>query len=514
MKSLGRRDFLKFLGATSLTLSQFSLLTIVSSCKTEGIIGIKPNFTDSLDLAEGLRYEKIISWGDKINSLETFGFNNDYIAIEAIDQNKLLMWVNHEYANTLFVSGFERTKENVDKERRSVGGSIIEINKVNNKWAINRESAYNKGIRGDTEIPFANNIKVLNSKTATGTISNCAGGKTPWGTFLTCEENYHMNYGERNSKLEKRIPSVLQWEKFYNNPPEHYGWVVEVEPRTGKAKKHTSMGRFSHESATCIRSNNKVVVYTGDDKADEHLYKFISDSNTNLDSGKLYVANIKDGKWLSLDLEDSPILKKEFNNQLEVQMYTRKAAKILGATPLARPEDVEINPITKDVFISLTNNKKKKNYHGSILKISEDAKNHTSLSFKAETYILGGTDSGISCPDNLAFDRKGNLWICNDISGRAVGTDEYKSFGNNGIFVIPTQGKNAGKLIQIASAPIDAEFTGLCFSPDYKTLFVSVQHPGELSKNISKPTSSWPTGSLPKPTVVQIQGKFLEKLTL
>ena len=519
MKQLDRRDFLKFLGATTLTASQISLLSSMTSCNSDTnttmpINSIKPSFEDKLILAPNFNYKIVVSWGDQINEKETFGFNNDYIAIESLSSDKALLWVNHEYALPVFVSGSERTKENIDKELQSVGGSIIEINKVDDNWIFNSKSSYNKGIRGHTKIPFSNKTKIMGQDYAIGTNSNCAGGKTPWGTFLSCEENYYKSYGERDFKTGKRKPSTIgRWETIYDYPPEHYGWVLEIDPKTGNAVKHTSIGRFAHECATCIQTNERTVVYSGDDKKDEHVYKFVSDTNDSIDSGKLYVADIENGKWLSLNIEDSPILKSKFKNQLEIQTYTREAAKLVGATPLARPEDIEIHPITKDVFVSLSNNKDRENYYGSILKISEKNKDHTSLEFKAETYVLGGKDSGIACPDNLAFDQNGNLWICNDISGKDIGNAPYKAFGNNALFVIPIAGKDMGKVIQIASAPKEAEFTGLCFSEDQKTLFLSVQHPGELTSDSKNPTSTWPTGKDPKPSVIAITGKALEEYT-
>lgn len=517
MNQFDRREFLKFLGISGIALTNTTLLGSLTSCdnlELNSIPALQPSFKDDLLLSKGLSYKKIISWGDQINKSEVFGFNNDYIALEPLTEEKLLMWVNHEYVHPLFVSGMERTKENVDKERRMVGGSIIEINKVNDEWKFNPKSEFNKGVRGDTKIPFNLGVKIKGQNFAEGTNSNCAGGKTPWGTFLTCEENYDFNYGERDLETGKVIPSEAKWELFYPNPPEHYGWVVEIDPKTAQAKKHTSIGRFAHECATCIVSKSgNAIVYSADDKNDEHIYKFISESSDNLDKGKLYVADTINGKWLSLDINDSPELKKHFKNQLEIQTYTRKAAKLVGGTPLDRPEDIEIHPITGDVYITLTNNKPKKIYHGSILKISEQNQLHNALEFKAETFIFGGEKSGISCPDNLAFDQNGNLWMVNDISGFSIGNEIYKKFGNNGLFVIPTSGANAGIPVQVGSAPVDAELTGLCFSPDYKTLFLSVQHPGETTKDLKKPTSHWPNGGMPKPTVVAITGPLLEVLT-
>lgn len=515
MNNFDRRDFLKFMGITAYSLSSASMLSTLTSCNANtNIQGIKATFADELRLAKGLNYYPIISWGDQINSSEKFGFNNDYISVIPKSSNELIMWVNHEYVNPIFVGGWERTKENIDREMLEIGGSILEVKKENNKWTFQKNGKLNRRITGKTKIPFANGTKVLGQDYAIGTSSNCAGGQTPWKTFLTCEENYNYNYGERDENGNIVTPKFsLDWFKAYNHPPEHYGWIVEVDPQTGKAQKHTNLGRFAHECATCVMSKSgNVVVYSGDDKADEHVYKFISKNGTDFKEGTLYVADTKNGKWLALDLEKSPILKEHFKTQTDVMINARKASKILGATELDRPEDVERNPITGDIFVSLTNNYKKGRPHGSILKISEQDSDHNSLNFKAETFLLGGQKGGLTCPDNLAFDRSGNLWVCNDIAGWDIGKKHYKPFGNNGLFVIPAKGESAGKVIQVASAPVDAELTGLCFSPDYQTLFLSVQHPGETSESLDKLTSSWPTGNTPKSTVVAIEGQLLKDL--
>lgn len=508
-----RRDFLKFLGLSTYTLATLGPL---SSCQlTQTLMNTSPlpSTKDDLVLKEGLSYYPIISWGDQMNEQETFGFNNDYITYHPLAKDDLIMWVNHEYAHPLFVGGWERTKKNVDLERRAVGGSIIRVKKKNNQWTFIPNDSYNKGVRADTPMVFADNIKVAGTNKVIGTCSNCAGGYTPWGTFLTCEENTHQNYGtkQKDGSIKSGISA---WNEVYPLPVEHYGWVVEIEPKTGKAQKHINLGRFGHESATPIISkSNQVVVYSGDDKADEHLYKFVSKNAKDFKQGVLYVASLEQKRWLPLDLELSPILKKHFKTHLDVMINAREASKILGATPLNRPEDIEVHPITKDVYISLTNNKKKGDYYGSILKISEKDGDHSNLEFEHETFKFGGDLAKFACPDNMAFDQNGNLWLATDISGSAIGTSKYSAFGNNGLFVIPTSGKNAGVVTQVASAPNDAEFTGLSFSPDQKTLFMSVQHPGENTKSLDKLTSNWPTGNLPKPTVVAIEGPLLEALT-
>lgn len=512
-ESNSRREFLKFLGVGSLALSQAGLLGALTGCESSLPKGVSPSFKDDLILSPGLLYHVLASWGDSINDKEVFGFNNDYIEIIPLGTDDLLMWVNHEYVNPLFATGPKRSRQNIEKEMSLVGGTIMRVKKTDGKWKIEQGDARNRGVRGNTPIPFAGEARIMGKSEAVGTLANCAGGKTPWNTFLTCEENYHAFYGERQPDGSVK-GSMLAWETVFPHPPEHYGWVVEVDPFSGKAKKHVNLGRFAHESATCAKAKDgRVAVYSGDDKKDEHLYKFVSSSGDNFDKGVLYAANIEKGQWLPLDLKLSPSLKKRFKNQTEVMINAREAAKMLGATPLARPEDIEIHPFTGDVFVALTNNKKKGNYHGEILKISEKNKDHGSENFTSKTFYTGGAPGGLTCPDNMAFDRNGNLWVASDISGYSIGKEPYKRFGNNGLYVIPATGPKAGRPIQMASAPVDAELTGLKFSPDQKTLFLSVQHPGENTKDLAQPTSVWPGGKTPKPSVVAIEGKDLEYFT-
>jgi secreted PhoX family phosphatase len=217
-----------------------------------------------------------------------------------------------------------------------------------------------------------------------------------------------------------------------------------------------------------------------------------------------------------LDWDNQPILKNKFKNQTEVLIRAREASKLLGATPLNRPEDIEIDPITGHVFVSLTNNIPKKDYHGSILKIEETNGDFDALTFKASTYLAGGEENGFSCPDNLAFDLSGNLWMTSDMSGSSMNKEDkpYMPYKNNSLFVIPRYGKDVGKVIRVASAPRDAELTGPWFSPDGKTLFLSVQHPGEQTVDINNPTSKWPfdKDGVPKPAVVAIKGDLIEKM--
>lgn len=525
-----RRDFIKYLSGTVTIATMTSSIPALAidksktSSKVKKIKGLKPIRKDELILAEGLNYEILIKTGDQIGNNIFFGTNNDFTQFVNLKNGKFGLWVNHEAFTCVLVSNRLRsevpTQEQYQNEKKLLGGSFFEIQKnKDGLWQVVKNSNYNFRLSGESKIPFANNIKIGNSKFAIGTFANCSGGLTPWNTILTCEENYQHYYGEYDRKQKKVIenPKAILWNRLNPLDPRHYGWVVEFDPETKKSKKLTGIGRFSHECAkTVVNKDGYPVVYSGDDADNECLYKFVSKNKNNLDEGELFVASLEKNQWLSLDINKNQKLKETFKDQIEVLTFCREAAELVGGTPLARPEDIEIDPINGHVLVALTNNKSKNNYHGSILKIKEPANNYASTQFEHETFLTGGKKSAMSCPDNMAFDRNGNLWITSDMPGNELDNGPLKGFGNNGLFVVPRSGPDAGKVIQVASAPNDAELTGPCFSPDYKTLFLSVQHPGELSKKNGPYTSHWPEGkpnSKPLSAVVTITGPLLDNLS-
>ena len=538
MAMQSRRDFVKFMGRTALlaaTVAPFLKATGTSATELLVLGGDKipfkpllPSYADDLVLPEGFKYDVVLSWGDKLNTTDTFGFNNDYLAFFPIDGNKHdgVLWVNHEYTSEFFVSQYDKTdtaktktKQQVDAEMQSVGGSLVRIrfDKKENKWKPVLGDKYNRRLSALTEIPFAWAEPIAGHTKAIGTLANCAGGVTPWGTVLTAEENYDTFWGEINSNGEATKVGDLKWENFYSHSPWHYGWIVEVEPFTGKAKKLVSMGRFSHECATTDKlPDGRCVAYTGDDHNDECLYKFISDKPNSLETGILYVAKLNadgTGEWIPLDITKQQVLKDNFKTQTDVLIHCRKAADLVGGTKLDRPEDIEIDPLTGNVLVALTNNKPKGNYHGSILKLTETA-GRAGLTFKHEVFLAGGKEMGFACPDNMAFDKNGNLWFTSDMGGKEITGDEnYKGFGNNSLFYVPFSGADAGKVMRVAAGPVDCELTGPYFSPDHKTLFICVQHPGEYSTK-EKYSSNWPNGgsNTPKPSVVAISGPSLDAL--
>ena len=519
-----RRKFLGFLGFGAVSTAVPNLI----GCRTPSenrlmIPPVKISRADKVKVSEGLSYNLIARHGDRINQNQFFGDYNDYLCFfpeESNPNREGLLWVNHENLNLMFLHNRDdvsnRTKEEMELERKQVGGSLVRVSKAqgNGEWDL-IPSNDNFRIDATTPIHFANDQEVAGSKIAIGTLANCSGGKTPWNTLLTAEENYDTFVGDQ-PKGKDFSPSKLGWEKEFNMPSEHYGWIVEIDPTNQSAKKHTSLGRCSHECATPhLDKNNTLVVYTGDDRVDQCLYKFIADKNDSLDKGTLHVANLKDGKWIPLDLEKSPKLQETFQSQIEVLTYLREAAKVVGGTPLDRPEDIKIDPLTGDVFVTLTQNKSKGNLFGSILKITE-SNEHGGLEFKSETYASGGPETQFACPDNICFDANGNLWFTSDIGSKDRKSEAFKFHGNNGLFLIPRIGPQKGEIIRVAQAPDGAEFTGPYFGPQGRNLFLSVQHPGTHSKSLKKLKSNWPNkeGEIPQSAVISIKGPLLDRISM
>lgn len=480
---------------------------------------IRPSTQDELILPRGYKYDIVASWGEDLGNGEKFGYNNDFTCYFGNNPNEGLLWVNHEYIGhlSIFVNGYKeepgtkRTAKQIAIEKYNLGGSVIHILKgAGGNWSIVKGSKYNRRITGNTPInltgPAKGDAAVGGVTNVIGTFANCSGGKTLWNTAFSGEENYEG--------------IVKDWSESPEVPPlnpTHYGWVVEVDPYdpTSTPKKHTMLGRFAHENAVMtLGKTGRLVVYTGDDTNDQCVYKFVSDgvykpelgkqNSRLLENGTLYVADMGSNKWIPLDLNKTPKLKDNYKTQGELLVNTREAAKLAGGTPLDRPEDIEIHPQDGSVFIAFTNNLKHGNYYGQIYRLVEGDNNHESTSFVYEIFVSGGPQSGFACPDNLMFDQSGNLWVCTDISSDKTNQGAYRPFKNNGLFMIPTEGPNRGKAIQFASAPVQAELTGTWLAPGGETLFMSVQHPGEESKDVNSPTSRWPYGDIPRPSVVAI----------
>jgi secreted PhoX family phosphatase len=569
---LTRRRFLTFLGAGSAALAAGSAGAPTGAGDMPAIGGvsearaaqasrlsftpIEPTGDDEVVLPAGFKYDVLRKWGDRVTEDADYGYNNDFVAyfpIDALDggQNSQdgILWINHEYPDPKWVSEYEdsereteKSPEQIAQEKAVVGGSIFRVRRQGDTWSFVEDDQYNRRIDATTPMdltgPAAGADEVQGADEAIGTLANCGGGVTPWNTVLTCEENYQDYYGERTlqdepGSSEDDAPNELKTDMSYRwfddtdnaQPPEHYGWVVEIDPfdPESKPRKHTWLGRLRHENAAVTLSESgKVVVYTGHDQEDQRIYKFVSsgtfdanDRETNFDlltDGMLYVANFANGRWVPLDYENNQVFSDNgFASQADVLVRAPEAAALpleAGSedpvgTPLDRCEDIEVAP-DGAVYAALTNNTKHGNFYGQILRITEDGGDAEAEEFAFEVFATGGPQTGFASPDNLAFDPNGNLWIVTDISSSRLDKGIYETFRNNGAFVMPA---GSGRdVYQFASGPVESELTGPFFTPDGSTLFLAVQHPGEETKDTNEPTSTWPDGDIPRPAVIAITG--------
>ncbi len=541
--SVSRRKFLVYAGLGSYATlagaaSQARLAFPSLRRKGEGpnFHPIAPTTADELRLPDGFRYDLVCTYGEPLGTSgphgkEVFGYNNDFIAYFPIDalqggtnSREGLLWVNHEYPHPLFVSGYtwgpKKTEEQILAEKHSVGGSVIHVKREGQVWKHLPGSRFTRRLTANYPKMAVTGPASALLPEAVGTLANCSGGRTPWFTALSCEENYDsyndvLVQGKYRGYRWADVPAQALDER-------QYGWVVEVDP-FGELPpvKHSALGRFAHENAAWrLAPSGQLVVYMGDDANDQYLYKFVSaepyqarasraDRRELLSAGTLYAADFANGRWLPLDLKRSEALRKEgFKSQAEVLLETRKAAKAVNATPIDRPEDCEVHPLDGILYVALTNNSKHGNFFGQIVRLIEHNDDPAGESFRFEIFFAGGPQSGLACPDNLAFDRSGNLWVVCDISSSSAGRGIYEPFGNNGMFVVPTSGPEAGDAFQFASGPKESELTGPWFTEDEQTLFLSVQHPGEESAGMDQLSSHWPDGgkSVPRPGIVAITG--------
>lgn len=474
---------------------------------------------DDFVLARGFARQVVLRTGDDIGN-GTFGTDPDFTAFFPIDlpdrgfdldrgahgfaprgasSSEGLLFVNHEQFDPRFLhEGGKRDRgaAQLAREYASVGVSVNRIIRKNGTWELVKDARLNR--RYDAATPFLLTgpaAGIDGGPRAIGTLANCSGGVTPWGTALSCEENY-QDYG----------PDGFDWNpSIYGR--RHYGWVVEIDPFDPAAvpRKHTALGRFRHENiAIRVLGDGTVVAYMGDDKRDSCVFKFVAhrklrdprDRAANLailESGKLYAADFSHGRWILLPSTE------------EALADGRKTALDAGATPVDRPEDLEIHPLDGSVFIAMTNNALHGNFYGHIVRLAEQEGD----TFEWSVFATGGPQSGFSCPDNLLFDQRGNLWMCTDVSGGSVGGGIYRFLGNNSLFLLPND-YDGGKVYRFASGPVECELTGPSWTPDGSTMFLSVQHPGGHSADLATkgPASHWPDGgdAMPRGAVIAIAG--------
>ncbi|MEB3211576.1 MAG: PhoX family phosphatase [Leptolyngbyaceae bacterium] len=448
-----------------------------------------------------------------------------------------VLCINHEFAANEAVYGLDRaaelaaditsiTAEEVLRSQYAHGVACVEIKKVGTKWEVVTGSGKNRRITPDTPVEFSGPVAgseyITNpaGNAPRGTVNNCGNGWTPWGTYLTCEENFNGYFGATGAWTPTEAQDRygfsaggfgygwhVQQERFdlsnpnYANEGNRFGWMVEIDPMNPSKPpvKRTAMGRFKHESGNVVvGSGNRIVVYMGDDERFDYLYKWVSNGSwrdmlrrgiSPLDKGVLFVAQFSEngrGAWLPIEWESSGQLRKRFKNQAEVLVNTRIAADILGATPMDRPE--WITNVGTDVYCVMTNNSRRTeafgpnplapNPDGHIVKL-KTTRNHTGRQFTWEVALISedthGTESSIASPDAIYADPEGRLFIGTD-GGQKDGLQDQLLVAD------PTQLDANGRIATLKRLFVGVEgdeITGWATTPDYRTGFTNMQHPGD-----------------------------------
>lgn len=556
---------------------------------------------------DGYSVQVLMRWGDKLfkdapefevggqtaaGQEKHFGYNCDFTAFMPLPifsdkSDHGLLVVNHEYTipDLMFPDDTAKRarmkKQELDEYEANKmavtmaahGMTVLEIKRNGRNWEPVLDSKYNRRITSQTKMKLtgaaSGHARMKTSMNPAGdevwgTIANCSGCVTPWGTVLSAEENIHHYFAGKPHPGEEKNYNRLElgsasnkhgWEKFHSRfhmereplEPNRFGWIVELDPYDPSSKpvKHTALGRFRHQGASVIVNpkDSRVVVYMGDNGLFEYIYRFVSKEPLNykdrsknmtlLDEGTLYTAKFNDDgtlTWLPLVHGQGKLTPENgFASQADVLIDTRRAAQLMGATPMDKPEDVRVNPVSGRIFALLSSNPGRSfqdknaanprtyNTAGHIIEIAALTGNHTDEVFGWDFFILAGDPMGrntkamygngvsrngwFSCPDNCAFDSKGRIWITTD-----QGVLQRSLQIGDGLYASDTKGPAAAVTKLFYRAPIGAELCGPSFTPDNKTLFVSVQHPGE-GADVKGPSTRWPDFNdkmPPRPSVVAI----------
>ncbi|WP_288132839.1 PhoX family phosphatase [Microbulbifer sp.] len=625
-----RRTLFKAIGAATAATAGAPLLTGCSSkdapdsANNLSFDEIPHRLDFQHHVPEGYSADRVLSWGDPLEAFagafvptkltaaeqaRRFGYNNDFIAylplhdeagpgqgdmhITSDNSEHGLLCVNHEYTQPhLMFSGYTEdsanrgtSAEHVAIEQQACGHTIVEVEKTPDGWRPVQGSAYNRRISLTTEMelvgPAAGDTRLVTNADASGrkvhgTVGNCAGGKTPWGTVLIAEEGFGGAFqGDPDNiadEVEARNHHAFgiaednrNWGDYDRrfdithepNEPNRFGWMVEFDPYDPESipRKLTTLGRFEHEGFTLVsKPGQPIVAYGGDDDEHQFVYRFVSkgiyrpgESAHNRDlltEGTLFAGRFDEGgngEWLPLTFGEGPLTELNgFRNQADVLIDCRRAAKLLGATPMDRPEDVETNPVNDCTYVMLTKNKKReageenaanpraRNTAGHVLEIVPPGiqggqRDHASNRFSWNTFLLGGNPNAedprergaygqtspgaisrhgwFTNPDNVAFDQLGNMWIA---------TDGCESFGfHDGLWAMATEGELRAAPKHFFGCPEGGEICGPEFTPDGKTLFVAVQHPADADRStFDEPLHRWPDNDPnlpPRPSVLAIR---------
>lgn len=570
------------------------LLAPLAGCATGGSGQGGPLFSfksvpvstaDRVLVPEGYTVQVIAPWGDPVglsgenpafkfdgsNSAAEqeaqLGMHHDGIHFFSQDGSRSgLLVMNHEYTDDglLHPDGMKTwNAAKVKKAQAAHGVSVIEVaQQADGRWELVRPSPWARRITANTPMqlsgPAAGHALMKTAADASGrrvlgTFNNCASGITPWGTYLTCEENF-INYFKGPDQpdahqtrwgLKKGETGGYRWAEFderfdaakHPNEANRHGWVVEIDPHDFSSTpiKRTALGRAAHEGATVAQTREgRAVVYMGEDARFEYIYKFVSRDKIRpggakanaelLDHGTLYVARFEAdgrGRWLPLRHGEGPLTAAQgFADQGEVLIKSRQASDALGATKMDRPEWIAVDK-QGFVYCTLTNNSNRgganqpgvdaanpraNNSMGHIIRWKEDG-DFDGERFAWNHFLLAGDPGNeraeakgnvqgdaLGCPDGLWVDGRGILWIQTDMSTSAMGKGDLKNLGNNAMLAADPR---TGEVRRFLVGPAGCEITGATGTPDGRTMFINIQHPGESPSERSDPAeprkiSNWP----------------------
>lgn len=565
-----------------------------------GFAEVPPSSEDALVVPHGYQWQVLIPWGTPLlagapefredastaaaDQERQVGFNHDgmhYFPLHPSRNRHGLLVVNHEYTDAAIIYSADQGaaitpdaagREKVAKALAAHGVSVVEIRQgPDGRWTHVPGSRWNRRVTGTTPIAFSGPVSADHPQLHSGitpeplgTLNNCAHGVTPWGTYLSCEENWNGYFGTAApgwapSGLERRYGVTAAgfgygWHvaeprfDLAANPNElnRFGWVVEIDPFDPDSVpvKRTALGRFKHEGATCVERRGRVVVYSGDDENGDYVYKFVGSAPwrvlrarglSPLDHGTLYVARFAadgTGEWLPLEHGVGPLTAANgWADQADVLLRTRQAADAVGATRLHRPEWIAAHPHTGELYMTLTNGSgngapvnggRDPDPYGHIVRWAEDDRDDTRFTW--DVFLLAGDptyDRAVPAgqpifgsPDGLFIDDGGTVWIETDVSNSSqnLASRGYDRIGNNQLLAACPE---TGELRRFLTGPRGCEITGATMTPDRRTLFVNVQHPGESTTfwngQFGAPTpanpstvSRWPFGGRPRPATVVI----------
>ncbi|MEV7136947.1 PhoX family protein [Streptomyces tauricus] len=576
---------------------------------------VAPNTADAVTVPEGYGQNVVIRWGEPIlrgapafdpdrqtaaAQAGQFGYNCDFLALLPLpgERGRQLLVANHEYTDeVLMFKGYDpanptREQAEIAWAAHGLGVVVVEEERRTGKLTAVPRHHLNRRVTATTEFrvtgPAAGSALLRTSadptgKKVLGTLNNCAGGETPWGTTLHGEENFNQYFANASRTTDARYgigtgATERKWERFDKrfdvaqepNEVHRFGYIVELDPYdpTSTPRKRTALGRFKHEGATIrLTDDGRPVAYTGDDERFDYMYKFVGSKRmrhgnsraarehnlTLLDEGTLYVAKLTgdspaieidgtgklpsdgefdgSGTWIPLATATAKGAVSHVPGMTaeEVYVFTRLAGDKVGATKMDRPEDIQPSPHTGKVYVALTNNTNRgvgsnakadeanprnANKHGHILELTERRNCADATSFAWSLFLVAGDPkdpatyfagypkdkvSQISCPDNVAFDPHGNLWISTD--GAQLGS-------HDGLFGVATKGERRGELKQFLTVPKGAETCGPLVQD--RRVLVAVQHPGEITgATVENPASVWPDGpgKIVRPSVVSVWRK-------